>query len=85
MSEHVYLLTIGLPLLAVLLVFAMKYGSAAVQVRARLENDSAYRDIAEKAAALQARSVSSLAAIEGELSEIKTRLGAIEKVLKEVG
>jgi len=36
MSEHVYFLTIGLPLATLLLIFGMKYHAAIQQARARL-------------------------------------------------
>lgn len=84
MSEKIYLLTIGLPLLTVLFVFAMRYGSAAFQARARLAKDNAYRAIAEKAVATQSESAAALSLIRTDLVEIKTRLAAVEKVLKEV-
>ena len=84
MSEKIYLLTIGLPLLTVLLVFAMRYGATAFQARARLQGDNAYRAVAEKAVASQSESAAALSLIRTDLVEIKTRLAAVEKVLKEV-
>ena len=84
MSASIYLLTLCLPLGTILLVFGMRYFSAIQQARARLANDDAYRQIAEKAAAAQSETASALSAIQASLAEMKTRLGAVEKILKEV-
>ena len=62
-QQHVYFLTVGLILGTVLLVFGMKYFTAARQ--------------AQKDAA-------SLAVMQADLAEIKTRLAAVEKILKTV-
>ena len=84
MSEPIYLTSICLPLLTILLVFGMRYLSAVLQARARLANDDAYRLLAEKAAASQAATATALASIDSTLADLKTRLVAVEKVLKEV-
>jgi hypothetical protein len=84
LSASIYLLTLCLPLGTILLVFGMRYFSAIQQARARLANDDAYRQIAEKAAAAQSETASALSAIQASLAEMKTRLGAVEKILKEV-
>jgi hypothetical protein len=84
MTEHLYLLTIFMPLGTILLVFGMKYVSAAVQARSRALNEGSYRELAEKAVAVQSGNASSLSALQTALSEISTRLAAVEKILKEV-
>ena len=84
MAEHVYLISISLPIVAVLLVFAMRYWSAVQQARIRLALDDAYRQLAEKSAAAQSQSAASLASMEAALADLKTRVAGIEKVLKEV-
>jgi predicted negative regulator of RcsB-dependent stress response len=84
MHEHVYLLTIGLPLLTILLVFGMRYYAAVQQAKARLANDDAYRAIAEKAASTQADTANALEAMNVTLADLKSRLAAVEKILKEV-
>jgi Tfp pilus assembly protein PilO len=84
MSPTHFFITLSLLLATVLLVFAMRYASAVVQAKARLANDEAYRQLAEKAVAAQAANATALAAIDATLSEVKARLGAVEKVLKEV-
>ena len=45
MSESLYLLSICLPLGAIVLVFGMRYFAATQQARARLANDEAYRQL----------------------------------------
>ncbi len=50
----------------------------------RLANEGAYRELAERGAAAQAASATSIAAIQADLVEVKTKLVAIEKVLREV-
>jgi Tfp pilus assembly protein PilO len=84
MSEHLYLLSIGLPLATILLVFGMRYFAAIQQAKARLANDEAYRQIAEKAVAGQSENTIVLSSIQATLSDLRTRLTAIEKMLKEV-
>ena len=56
MAEHAntFLLLTILVLVTILLVFGMKYFSAARTVHARANGEEAYRELAEKAVALQA-------------------------------
>lgn len=84
MSEHLYLLTICLPLGTILLVFGMRYYSAVQQAKARLANGEAYRQIAEKAVAAESENATALSSIQAALADVRTRLTAIEKILKEV-
>ena len=84
MSEHVYFITIALPLGTALIIFAMRYYAAIQQARARLANEDAYRQTAEKAASAQAETATALASIQTSLADAAGRLTAIEKVLKAV-
>jgi len=84
MTELLYLLTICLPLATILLVFGMRYFSAIQQAKARLANDDAYRRIAEKAATAQAETATALSAIQAALADVRNRLTAVEKILKDV-
>lgn len=84
MSPTVYFLTLCLILGTILAVFGMKYFSAAARARAGGATDEAYRALAEKAVTAQAENAASLAAISGELSNVIARLGAVEKILKDV-
>jgi len=85
MSEVIYLLTICLPLATLLLIFGMRYSSTIKQAKLRFASDEAYRQLAEKAVADQAETAAALASMEESLRDLKTRIGAIENVLKEVG
>jgi hypothetical protein len=82
--EYLYLLTICLPLGTILLIFAMRSFSAVQQAKARLAYDDAYRRIAEQAAATQSETALALSAIQTTLADVRTRLTAVEKILKEV-
>ncbi len=62
----------------------MRYFAAIQQAKARLANDEAYRQIAEKAVAGQSENAIVLSSIQATLSDLRTRLTAIEKMLKEV-
>jgi hypothetical protein len=84
MNEHVYLLTLGLPLGAAVLIFGMKYFSAAVSARARQASDAAYSALAEKAIAAQTANQAALAGMQAELSKATASLAAVEKILKQV-
>jgi hypothetical protein len=78
MSTNVYLLTLFLPLATVLLVFGMKYYAMVQQARARTARDDADRRLADD-------TLAKLAAINAALARLDARMGAVEKVLKEVG
>jgi hypothetical protein len=69
----------------ILVVFAMKYFSAAYQARQKAKGDEAYRAIAQGAAAAQSETAASLSTMKTELAAINTRLSAVEKILKDVG
>jgi uncharacterized membrane protein len=84
MSEHLYLLSWGMVLGTILIVFGMKYLSAARQAQARITGEDAYRKLAEKAAAAQSENAGLLSSIQTELTQINTRLAAVEKILKAV-
>jgi hypothetical protein len=70
---HTFLLVTILALVTILLVFGMKYFSAARRDKAGVTREDAYRELAEKAVSVQA-----------DVSEMKVRLTAIEKLLREV-
>ncbi|MCE3264152.1 MAG: hypothetical protein K0R43_3231 [Pseudoduganella sp.] len=84
MSEHIYLLTLTIPLGTVLVIFAMKYLSAAYKARAETASAKAYQELAAKCAAAQSDNAAALAAIQASLADMKGRLAGVEKVLKEV-
>jgi hypothetical protein len=84
MSATLYLTTICLPLATILLVFGMRYAAAVQQAKARRADDDAWRQVAEKAAAAQAETATALASMEAALADVRTRLTAVEKILKDV-
>jgi len=85
MSEHIYLLTLALPLATVLVVFGMKYWFAAHKARTEAAGAEAYRALAAKSAAALADNAAALAAMQSTLAEMKGRLASVETMLKEVG
>jgi predicted negative regulator of RcsB-dependent stress response len=84
MSQSLFLLSICLVLGTILLVFGMRAFSAIQQAKVRNASDAAYRQIAEKAVASASENTTALASIQTALADVRTRLTAIEKVLKEV-
>ena len=84
MTAIFYLLTLVLPLVTILIVFAMRYYANVQQARARLANDDAYRKLAESASAAQSQIATSLAAVEATLSDVRNRVAAVETMLKAV-
>ena len=84
MHPAIYVFSVSLPFATILLVFGMRYWSAVQQAKARLANDDAYRQLAQTAGAAQSETAASLASIEEALADVRTRLAAVEKVLKDV-
>jgi len=84
MSTDVYFITLLLFFGTILLVFAMKYFSAAFSARARIASDAAYRALVEQATAAQSENQAALAAIQADLAKLATSLAAVEKILKQV-
>jgi len=85
MTTTLYLLTLGLPLATILIVFGMRYFAKIQEARARLANDDAYRQIAERAVATQAETATTLSALQATFTDIQARLAGVEKILKDVG
>ena len=84
MTITLYLLTLVLPLATILIVFAMRSYASVQQAKARLANDDAYRQLAQSASAAQSQIATSLAAVEASLSDVRTRVAAVEIMLKAV-
>jgi Na+-transporting methylmalonyl-CoA/oxaloacetate decarboxylase gamma subunit len=84
MSTSNYLLTLCLPLLTVLLVFAIRHVSFVLQARARSSQDDAYRQLAAQAAQSQAETAAQLAAISAALARLESRTASVEQILKQV-
>lgn len=77
MSEPIYLLTIFLVPVTVLLIFGMRFIVQIKQAKLRQQSDNDYRQLAERSMAAQAETAAALA-------DLKSRIVAIEKNLKEV-
>jgi len=75
---------VAVPFLAIMVIFAMYYGSKAFQARMTLANDGQYQALAERTASAQAETAASLAAIKAQLSAVAASLAAVEKVLQQV-
>jgi hypothetical protein len=84
MTTMLYLLTLVLPLGTILIVFGVRAYASVQQARARLASDDAYRQLAERASAVQSQITTSLAALEANLSDVRTRMTAVETILKAV-
>jgi uncharacterized membrane protein len=84
MSTSLYLITMSFFFGTILLIFGMKYFSAAFAARARRANDEAYRALAEKALAAQSDSQASLTAIQADLARLAAGLASVETILKQV-
>jgi predicted lactoylglutathione lyase len=84
MSSVHFFMTLGLIIGTVIVIFAMKYSSTAKQTQAIVAREDAFRDLTEKAIAAQSQNAASLASIMTDLSQVSTRLTAVEKILKDV-
>jgi Tfp pilus assembly protein PilO len=84
MADNPFLLVTILVLVTILLIFAMRYFAAARRAHLRAASDDAYRELAQKAVSVQTASAAALAGLQADLAEIKTRLAAVEKILREV-
>jgi hypothetical protein len=58
--------------------------SAALQARARIAEETRYRELAERSSALQAQTQATLAVIQAELAQVATSVAAAETILKQV-
>jgi len=79
-----FLILSVLAMATVLLVFGIKYLSAMRLARIGTDDRENYRALAQKSADAQAACAASLAVLEADLAQAKTRLAAIEKVLRDV-
>jgi hypothetical protein len=77
MSEHIYLITIFMLPLTAVLIFGMRYLARTKETKLRHDSDESWRQLAERSIAAQADTTAALA-------DLKTRIIAIEKILKAV-
>jgi hypothetical protein len=76
--------TVGVPVLAITVIFAMRYGALAFRARMQMAADAEYKALAQDAAAAQTEMAASLAGVRAQLAAVAASLAAIEKVLKQV-
>lgn len=84
MSETLYLLTLCIPLAALLLIFGMKYFAAVQQARALLGQERAYKELAAQVSRVQTETAVVLSLINASLSELSARTASIDQILKQV-
>ena len=84
MTENAFFAAFFFTCTAAVLIYAFKYASSVAQARARLAQDSAYQELARSLAVSQAQTAAALAALSATLAHIETRMGGLEKILKEV-
>jgi hypothetical protein len=84
MSTGIYLLTLTAFFGTILVVFGMKYFSAASSARARIAGDAAYRTLAEKTLAVQSETQAALATVQVQLARLSASVAAVETILKQV-
>ena len=77
--------SIGVPILAVMVIFAMWFAARAYQARMKMAANGEYQALADRAAAAQAETAASLSIVKAQLADIAASLAAVEKILKQVG
>jgi hypothetical protein len=84
MQTYIYFITLGAMLGTIILVFGIRFLQASAVAAADAAHTDAYRKLAADAVTAQAGNAATLAAIQSELAELKTRFGNVEKILKAV-
>ena len=85
MSAEIYILTITMPFLTAIIVFAMKYAASFAAARARSVEQNEFRMMAEAHAAHLEQVRTILGTIEVALARQSQSLCAVETILKQVG
>jgi Tfp pilus assembly protein PilO len=84
LNDDAFLILSVLAIVAVVMTAAMKYFVDARKANKDIAGTDAYRELAEKYAATQTAGAASLASIQADFADLKTRLASIEKVLRQV-
>jgi preprotein translocase subunit YajC len=71
-------------LLALVLIFAVRYISGIFQARAQGAHERQYRALAEQAVVTQSETRATMAAVQADLARIASSLAAVEKILQQV-
>lgn len=85
MSGLHYFISLSMFFGTILIVFGLLYLGTVQKAKAGAAHGEAYRLTAERAAAAVATSAEALVSIQSDLADVRTRLAAIETILKEVG
>jgi uncharacterized protein YfeS len=84
MSDNVIFAVLFFPAVVFVMVFGMKYLSAALQARARHAQDDTYRVLAKQVAQAQADTAAAVTAQGSVLADVQARLARLEKILTQV-
>ncbi|HWD48422.1 MAG TPA: hypothetical protein VG309_00745 [Rhizomicrobium sp.] len=84
MSPTIYFISMGAVLGTIILVFGIRFLQASAVAGADAAHTDAYRKLATDAVTAQAGNAATLSAIQSELTELKTRMTSVEKILKAV-
>ncbi|MGD0192386.1 MAG: hypothetical protein ABSD74_16740 [Rhizomicrobium sp.] len=82
---HLLFIVACLAIVGSVCVAGMKFFADSRQARRKDGKEDTYRELTEKYAASQAASSAALAALQADFADMKGRLAAIEKVLRDVG
>jgi hypothetical protein len=84
MSPTIYFISMGAMFGTIIIVFGIRFLQASAVAGADAAHAEAYRKLASDAVTAQAGNAATLSAIQSELSELKTRMTNVEKILKAV-
>ncbi len=84
MQTTIYFITLAIIVGTIILVFGIRFLQASAVAGADAAHTEAYRKLASDAVTAQAGNAATLSAIQSELSELKTRMTNVEKILKAV-
>ena len=84
MSPTIYFISMGAVLGTIILIFFIRFLQASAIAGADAAHTDAYRKLASDAVTAQAGNAATLSAIQSELTEVKTRMANVEKILKAV-
>lgn len=85
MSTPVYLISMCTLFGTILVIFGLKYWSAAAAASIQAAGTDVYRKLAADAVTTQAGNAATLSAIQSEIAEIRARIAGVETILKTVG
>ncbi|MGI6066756.1 MAG: hypothetical protein ACOYI2_09750 [Bacillota bacterium] len=85
MGFVLFILTLITILAVVIISQVLKTSRSKTQAMAEIARDEAYRKLAEESISVQRKMTEDQQKIVNDLSEIKERINAIEKMLREVG